>query len=332
MAIDVKKSEICIKVSDLSVTYTTPRGEVRALRNASLEVRDGETVGIAGESGCGKSTLANAIAGLLRKSAKVTSGRVSLHGEELTSLNESQWRRVRWKQVSVVPQSAMNNLSPVLRIGDQIADAILAHEHVSKREALNRAGDLLRMVHINPARVRSFPHELSGGMRQRVVIAMALALRPDLVILDEPTTALDVVVQAAILGQVKELQRNMGFSVIFITHDLPLLLQTTDRIVVMYAGQVVETASAKTFVHNARHPYSQLLMNSFPPLLGARRRAEGIAGTPPDLIVPPQGCAFADRCPKAMQKCNTQAPEVALFEDAVVHCHLYEGGTFDGRH
>lgn len=313
----------CLKVSHLGVQYRTPTGLIHAVRDVSLEVEQGEIVGVAGESGCGKSTLANAISGLLRPSAKISDGHVWLDGTDLVSLSERQLRHIRWKRVSIVPQSAMSNLSPVLRVGAQIADAILAHETISKRAALDRARELLRMVQIDPRRVSSFPHELSGGMRQRVVIAMALALHPGLLIFDEPTTALDVVVQAAILGEVKRIQRDMGFSVVFITHDLPLLLQMADRIAVMYAGKIVEVAPAATFAKEARHPYSQLLLKAFPPLLGPRKRAEGIAGAPPDLRVPPTGCAFADRCPHVMVQCNqTEPPEVPASEGSVA-CHLY---------
>lgn len=312
-------------VKSLCVEYRTPTGVVHALRKVDLEVFPGEIVGIAGESGCGKSTLAHAIAGLLRSSARVSGGHVWLDEIDLASLSERQLRQVRWKKVSIVPQSAMNNLSPVLRVGEQIADAILAHESVSKRIAMDRARELLHMVHIDPRRITNYPHELSGGMRQRVVIAMALALRPDLVILDEPTTALDVVVQAAILGEVRRLQQEMGFSVVFITHDLPLLLQITDRIAVMYAGKIVEVAPSKTYAKAARHPYSQSLMKAFPPLLGERRRVEGIAGSPPDLHVLPKGCAFADRCPHVMEQCVTTEPPEVLGTQGSVVCHLYSG-------
>ena len=322
----------CLQVSRLNVHYRTPTGWVHAVRDVSLDVQRGEIVGVAGESGCGKSTLANAVAGLLRPSAKIAGGRVWLDGVDLVSLSDRQLRSVRWKKVSIVPQSAMNNLSPVLRVGEQIADAILAHESVPKRAALDRARELLQMVQIDARRVSSFPHELSGGMRQRVVIAMALALRPDLLILDEPTTALDVVVQAAILGEVRKLQQEMGFSVVFITHDLPLLLQMTDRIAVMYAGRIVEVAPSGTFVKEARHPYSQMLMKAFPPLLGPKKRAEGIAGAPPDLHAPPAGCAFADRCPRAMPVCaQTEPPEVPAPEGSVA-CHLYREVSHLGEH
>lgn len=333
MAVVIKSAEKpCLSVRDLRVDYRTPSGITHAIRGVALDVYPGEILGIAGESGCGKSTLANAVAGLLRTSARVSTGQVWLRDIDLISLSESQLRAVRWKKVSIVPQSAMNNLSPVLRVGDQVADAIRAHEHISRRVAMRRVQELFHLVHIDPARASNYAHELSGGMRQRVVIAMALALSPELVILDEPTTALDVVVQAAILQEVKALQQSMGFSVVFITHDLPLLLQLSDRIAVMYAGKIVEVGSSRTFAKTAQHPYSQLLMKAFPPLLAQRKRAEGIPGSPPDLHSPPVGCAFADRCPKVMDRCRDDEPGEWIEEDHLVSCYLYMEMSPNGDH
>jgi peptide/nickel transport system ATP-binding protein len=211
--------------------------------------------------------------------------------------SEAELRRFRWRNVSLVMQSAMNALNPVMRVGDQFVDAVRAHEKIDRRRALTRAGELLELVGIDSRRVHSYPHELSGGMRQRVIIAMALALRPELIIMDEPTTALDVVVQREILQQIDALKRDFGFAVLFITHDISLLLEFADRIAIMYAGELVETAPAERLGADARHPYTHGLLQSFPPLTGPLTRLTGIPGAPPDLRDPPQGCRFHPRCP-----------------------------------
>ncbi len=276
-----------LRVKNLSVNYETPSGVVAAVREVSFEVYPGEILGIAGESGCGKSTLAHAVCGLLSPSAKVIQGDVWLGDTNLVHLSESHLRQLRWKEVAIVPQSAMNNLSPVLRVGDQIIDAILAHERVSMTEARGRVRQLLERVGISGKHVASYPHELSGGMRQRAVIAMALALNPQLLVLDEPTTALDVVVQASILAEIQTLREQFGFAVVFITHDLPLLIQTAERIAVMYGGRLVETGEVQEMWKAPRHPYTRALLSAFPPLSGPKQRLPQIKGSPPDLRDPP---------------------------------------------
>ncbi len=321
-------SETLVELRKLSVAY----GGVRAVDAVDLTIGESEILGLAGESGCGKSTVANAVMQILRPPAHIESGRVLFRGEDLTRLSPEELRRFRWRNVSMVFQSAMNALNPVMRVGDQFVDMMRAHEQVSKRDALAQAGHLLELVGIDSRRVRSYPHELSGGMRQRVIIAMALALRPELVILDEPTTALDVVVQREILQQVSDLQREFGFAVLFITHDLSLLLEFAHRIAIMYAGEIVEETTAHELHSSPLHPYTKGLMNSFPPLHGPFERMTGIPGSPPDLAEPPEGCRFHPRCPNCVPadaalylRQTTERPR--LREAAPGHrvaCHLVE--------
>jgi peptide/nickel transport system ATP-binding protein len=325
-------SQTLVEVRSLSVEYGFGERAVRAVDGVNLEIRRGEILGVAGESGCGKTTLANAVMQILRPPAHIAGGQIIFDGVDVTGKSREQLRQFRWRNVSMVFQSAMNALNPVMRVGDQFVDMMRAHERISKRAALKQAGELLELVGIDQRRVRAYPHELSGGMRQRVVIAMALALRPELVIMDEPTTALDVVVQREILQQVKTLQEQLGFAVMFITHDLSLLIEIADRIAIMYAGEVVEEASAKAIHASPLHPYTQGLMNSFPPLSGPITRMTGIPGAPPDLSAPPAGCRFHPRCPH----CRPENHELytrqttirpILREVApkhVVACHLVE--------
>jgi peptide/nickel transport system ATP-binding protein len=324
---------VLLELRDLAIEYRGRR-IVRAVDGVDLEIHSGEIVGLAGESGCGKSTVANAAMQILRPPAHVAGGNVLFQGEELVGRSKEELRKFRWRNVSMVFQSAMNALNPVMRVGDQFVDMMRAHEKISKKAALRSAGDLLGIVGIDPQRVRAYPHELSGGMRQRVIIAMALALEPELIIFDEPTTALDVVVQREILQQVQELQAERGFAVLFITHDLSLLLEVADRIAIMYAGEIVETAPAAAFVTSPRHPYTQGLLQSFPPLSGERRRLTGIPGSPPDLADPPAGCRFNPRCPYCdpahadlYLRQTTERPRLLEVEPGhAVACHLVEQG------
>ena len=317
-----------IEVRGLEVEY----GRVRAVDGIDLTIGTGEILGLAGESGCGKSTVANAIMQILRPPARIVGGNIRFQGEELTGKRREELRRYRWRNVSMVFQSAMNSLNPVMRVGDQFVDMMRAHEHISKSRALSRAGELLDLVGLDKRLVRAYPHELSGGMRQRVIIAMALALSPELVIFDEPTTALDVVVQREILQQLQDLQRERGFAVLFITHDLSLLLEFADRIAIMYAGEIVESAPAGRLAENALHPYTQGLMRSFPPLAGPRARLVGIPGAPPDLREPPSGCRFHPRCPHCLPdnaalylRQTTERPRLREVEpEHSVACHLVE--------
>ena len=332
MAADVE-TDVLLELDDLVVDYLQPGRPLRAVDHVNLKIRAGEIVGLAGESGCGKTTTANAILSILQPPAEVTGGRIKFRGVDVVGLSVKERRRYRWRNVSMVFQSAMNSLNPVMRVGDQFVDMMQAHEPVSKRHALANAGNLLELVGIDPRRVRSYPHQLSGGMRQRVIIAMALALKPELVILDEPTTALDVVVQREILQQFRQLKQELGFSVLFITHDLSLLLSLADRVAIMYAGELVETAAAAELAASPLHPYTQGLLRSFPPLHGPLTRLTGIPGTPPDLANPPAGCRFHPRCPHCVRdelqlyvRQTTERPVLREIEPGHrVACHLVTG-------
>jgi peptide/nickel transport system ATP-binding protein len=316
--------EPLLDVRHLSVEYLTARGAVRAVDDVSFALCKGEVFGLAGESGCGKSTIAHAITRLLKPPAQIAGGQVLFRGQDIMAMDPQTLRHFRWSKISIVFQSAMNALNPVISVGAHIADTLQAHTALSKREALDRGADLLRIVGIESSRLKSYPHELSGGMRQRVVIALALALNPELIILDEPTTALDVVVQKEILQQIEDLKERFGFSILFITHDLSLLVEFSTRIAIMYAGRIVELAPAAALFEKPRHPYTVGLMNSFPSVTGPRREMRGIPGAPPDLAAPPGGCRFHPRCPHVMAVCRTADP--VLTEECTgckVACHLY---------
>jgi oligopeptide/dipeptide ABC transporter ATP-binding protein len=299
-----------LDISDLRVVYRTATGDVRAVDQVSLALHPGEVVGLAGESGSGKSTLAYAACRLLRPPALITGGSVRYSGRRLESgadimaMSADQLRQLRWREIAIVFQSAMNALNPVLSVRAQLTDAIRAHLEVTRAEADDRAAGLLDLVGISRARLRGYPHQLSGGMRQRIMIAMALATEPEVIIMDEPTTALDVVVQRDILSQVAELRERLGFAILFITHDLSLLLELADRIAVMYAGRLLETGTAAGLQHEPAHPYTKGLLNSFPSLHGPRRDLAGIPGSPPDLRELGPGCPFLPRCGSATDACH----------------------------
>jgi peptide/nickel transport system ATP-binding protein len=326
------RREVLLELNELVVDYGVGEARCRAVDHVDLQIHAGEIVGLAGESGCGKSTIANAAMQVLQSPAVIAGGSVVFRGENLVGKNKEYLRRFRWRNVSMVFQSAMSSLNPVMRVGDQFVDMMKAHEKISKDDAIERAGNLLEHVGIDRRRVRSYPHELSGGMRQRVIIAMALALGPELVILDEPTTALDVVVQREIIQQLQELQREHRFAVLFITHDLSLLIEVAHRIAIMYAGEIIETAPAERLSRDPQHPYTMGLLKSFPPLSGPRARLQGILGSPPDLRNPPAGCRFHPRClhcgPTELVRCDRGPTDVPLLREVrpehFVACHLAE--------
>ena len=321
-------SKPLLSVKDLCVEYRAERGQVHAVTDFSFEIRRGEFFGLAGESGCGKSTTAYAIMRLLKGAASIPKGEIVFNGRNVLAFGKEELRLFRWDQTSMVLQSAMNNLNPVVTIGSQLADAILAHEPTVKADAMERAKALLKLVNIDESRLKAYPHELSGGMRQRVVIAMALALKPDLIIFDEPTTALDVVVQYNIIRRIQILKREMGFSILFITHDLPLMLEICDRIGIMYAGRLMEVAPVETLKAGGSHPYSQGLLRAFPSLLGPKVRLKGIPGSVPDLITPPEGCLFYDRCGQRTDRCRAQVPPFEpLGEGHWCACFNAKGGS-----
>ncbi|HWO76003.1 MAG TPA: ABC transporter ATP-binding protein [Bacillus sp. (in: firmicutes)] len=302
--------ETLLSVENLSTYFKTEKGISKAVENVSFLVNEGEMLGLIGESGCGKTTVAQSILRLIEYPGKVVSGSVYLAGKELLKASETEMRKLRWKEISVIPQSAMNALNPIYTIGDQIIEAILLHEDVSRKEALIRTKELLQMVGIDGDRWKSYPHEFSGGMKQRVAIAMALACKPKLIISDESTTGLDVLTQAQIIALLKNLQKKMNLSVILISHDLPMVTAVCDRIAIMYAGKIVEWASTEQLIKGANHPYSKALLNATPDLNDIDREVTSIPGTVPNLVNPPQGCRFQSRCPLAVDRCSMESPEL----------------------
>ncbi|MGW5670783.1 ABC transporter ATP-binding protein [Micromonospora sp. NPDC003776] len=326
-----------LEIRGLRVDYGLGDAAVHAVRDVDLTLHRGEVLGLAGESGSGKSTLAYGLTRLLPPPGVVSGGQVVYHPVDgppvdVLALTPAQLRAFRWAETSIVFQGAMNSLNPVHRISTQLLDVIKAHEPRSTAAARReRAGELLRLVGISADRLDSYPHQLSGGMRQRVMIAMALALEPQVVIMDEPTTALDVVMQRQILGQLAELRERLGFAVLFITHDLSLLVEFSDRIAIMYGGRIVEEAAAGQLYRGALHPYTDGLLHSFPALRGPRRELTGIPGSPPDLRAMPDGCAFHPRCPKAFDPCDKKLPPLGPPGDGdprrSVACWLHPAAT-----
>jgi oligopeptide/dipeptide ABC transporter ATP-binding protein len=301
-----------LEITDLSISFATATGDVKAVRHVDLSLAPGEIVGLAGESGSGKSTLALGACRLLRPPAIITSGsviyrgrRVGPGGVEVLDLSPRELRALRWREIAIVFQSAMNALNPVLRVADQLGDVIDAHLRLDREARRERLTWLLDMVGIPRERLRSYPHELSGGMRQRIMIAMALATEPEVVIMDEPTTALDVVVQREILAEVAQLQKELGFAVLFITHDLSLLLEIANRIAILYGGRMVELGASEQIHRRPAHPYTRGLLNSFPSVRGPRRELAGIPGSPPDPREMPPGCPFEPRCRFAKPECRS---------------------------
>lgn len=312
-----------LEINNLCVDYVSPNGVARAVNNVSLSIAPGETLGIAGESGCGKSTLAFAISRLHKAPALISEGEIIYNGQDVLKMNDRQLRNFRWNDVSVVFQSAMNSLNPVITIGEQLTDVILAHRKIPYKQAHERAVELLNIVGIHADRMASFPHQLSGGMRQRVVIAVALALEPKLIIMDEPTTALDVVVEREILNELYELKSKFGFSILFISHDLSLMGEIADRIGVMYAGNLIELGEAQKVFGDPQHPYTKGLISSFPTIHGPKERLYGIPGNPVNLLQIPQGCNFQERCNVCFAQCKQAEPTLTHVENGnLVSCHL----------
>lgn len=316
-------SEALLEVRNLTVDYVGDQSVARAVNGISFDIRRGEAFGLAGESGCGKSTVAFALARLTRLPGLVSGGSIRFEGEDVLGFSRERLKRFRWSEVSFVFQSAMSALNPVIRIAEQIEDAIAAHrQHATREEMRARAVELFDLVGISPRRLDDYPHQFSGGMRQRICIAMALALEPKLIIMDEPTTALDVVVQRDIIEQICELKDRFGFSILFITHDLGLMIEFCDRIGVMYAGELVEVAPAAAILTAPQHPYTRALGRSFPGLSGPRVRLEGIAGVPPSLTALPPGCRFSPRCGEALPMCSRIVPALRPTPGGEAACHL----------
>jgi peptide/nickel transport system ATP-binding protein len=316
-------TEPLLEVADLTIEYLTDAADVRAVDHVSFSVDPGEFLGIVGESGCGKSTLLFGVAQLLSPPAQVSGGRVIFRGQDMVGLGPEQLRHMRWRDYSVVMQSAMNALNPMKSIGAQFKDTLEAHGSESGEEIHNRSAEVLRMVGIDPVHLKSYPHQLSGGMRQRSMIAMALLFTPQLVIMDEPTSALDVVAQRSLMSKIKDLQRSLGFAVIFVTHDMSVVSRYSDRVMVMYAGQIAESATTEAIFDRPLHPYTRALMSAFPSVRGPRRALVGLPGAPPDLARPPSGCRFHPRCPDVMPECLTRKPELYAVRGAEVRCLLY---------
>ncbi|MCW4048511.1 MAG: ABC transporter ATP-binding protein [Candidatus Bathyarchaeota archaeon] len=314
-----------IEVRDLVTHYLTAQGSVDAVSGLNFTVEKGQTFGLAGESGCGKTTAALSIMGLLPSNGRIMGGQIIIDGEDLLQKTEAELKKIRWSKVSIVFQGAMNALNPVLNVGEQILEVILEKEDVTKSEALDRVRELFRLVEIEPSRIIDYPHEFSGGMRQRVMIAMALANYPKLVIADEPITALDVIVQNQILELMKDLQRKLDLSQILITHDLSVIAETCDKVGIMYAGKLVEYGEAGPIFKTPLHPYTSALIGAYPSIVGEKKKLNFIPGSPPNLIDPPRGCRFHPRCPYTKEICSQEEPEYREEEPGhYAACHYVE--------
>jgi oligopeptide/dipeptide ABC transporter ATP-binding protein len=324
---DTESSNLLLSVRNLSVAYLTDAGPVVAVDNVDLDLHRGEFLAVVGESGCGKSTLMFAISRLLSPPAEIVGGSVTFRGQEMAQMSDKELRHLRWRDFSVVMQNAMNALNPVMTVGQQMRDACKAHSAMSNDEIATRSAEVLRLVSIDPIHLNSFPHQLSGGMRQRAMIAMSLLFTPDLIVMDEPTSALDVVGQRSLMRQIKELQNRLGFAVIFVTHDISLVRHFSDRLMVMYAGQVAELGVTSTLFETPRHPYARALLEAYPSIRGEKTPLTGIAGSPPNLLTPPPGCRFQPRCADAMPECSLIQPPIYVVGGSEVRCLLYRDAT-----
>lgn len=316
-------SERHLSIKSLVMYYRTMRGEVKAVDDVSFSLSKGETIAVIGESGCGKSSLAKSIIRLLPRNVSIYKGTVLFNGLNLMDLDEETFtKEIRWTKITYVPQAALNSLNPIIKIGEQMIEPLILHQKMSKSEALERAAKTLKAVGVNEAFLHHYPFELSGGMKQRVIIAMSLLTNPELMILDEPTSSLDVLTQANIMNLLKKIKREMKISMMFITHDVSLSSELADKVAVMYAGQIVEFSDAETFYKNPKHPYSQKLMESVP-TLRTDKKLGFISGSPPSLLDPPKGCRFAERCPFVFEKCMKDPPTMHLNGDFYAKCWLY---------
>jgi len=312
-----------LEVNNLSVVYEQPNApDVEAVRDVSFTIDRGDNMGLVGESGCGKTTTATAIIRNLPPAGKITQGEIIFDGRDITNLDGEELRKLRWKEISMISQSAMASLNPVYTVNQQIREAIQTHEDgVSDAEARERGEELFELVGMDPDRITDYPNQLSGGMRQRAIIAMALALEPKLIIADEPTTALDVIVQEQILHRINELQDDINSSMLMITHDISVVAETCDQVAVMYGGKLMEAGTTDQIYNNAHHPYTLGLQNAFPSIEGEKQDLVSIPGFPPDLENPPDGCRFAPRCPWAEVECEHPLPEVEAGDGHRVMCH-----------
>jgi oligopeptide/dipeptide ABC transporter ATP-binding protein len=318
-----------LEIQDLSTHFVSAGGArvVRAVNEVSFTLRAGETLGIVGESGSGKSTLALTILRLLPQAARIVQGKINFEGENLLDKSDSEMRHIRGKRIAMILQDPMASLNPLFTIGDQVAEPMRIHEHMARKGAWAKAKDLLRAVRISApdTRVREYPHQMSGGMRQRIVGAIAISCEPSLLIADEPTTSLDVTIQAQYLNLLRELQRAHHLAMIFITHNLGIVAKMCDQVAVMYAGRMVEVGPVRQIFNRPSHPYTEALLQSIPRLADSRERLTAIEGQPPDLVSPPTGCAFHPRCPRAIERCHDEDPPIfAVADNQRTRCWLAE--------
>lgn len=317
-----------LEVRELRTYFKTQEGTLRAVDGVDFSLDKGQAMGLAGESGCGKTTAALSIMKLLPANGYIAGGSIVFMGQDMSKVTGDKLRAIRWRDISIIFQGAMNALNPVKRVGDQIVEPILLHEKVTEEIAMKRVRELFELVGINPNRIREYPHEFSGGMRQRVMIAMALACKPRLVIADEPTTALDVMIQAQILQLLKNLQKELDLAMIIISHDLSVLAETCDFLSIMYAGKIVERSTATSVFMNPQHPYTKGLIAAFPNIKGEKKMPASIAGNPPNLIHPPVGCRFSPRCYAVQEICKQQEPPLVEVEPGhFAACHFVKPGV-----
>ena len=320
---------LVLEIEKLNTVYRTQRGDVRAAEDVSFAIREGLNFGLVGESACGKSTVLRSVIGVLPPNAFVPGGRILFKGRDLTALDEEERRKLRWKQISMITQSALNSLDPVHKVGDQIVEAIQIHETMDRTNAKQRVEEMFVLVGIDSKRFREYPHQFSGGMRQRAIIAMSLILKPSLVLADEPTTSLDVIVQDQILNNVRRLQDMLGFSMLLVTHDMALVIENCDRVGVMYGGKIMELGPKRDVILHPFHPYTMGLKNSFPNILDRRSELISIPGVPPVLMGEMRGCRFISRCPFGTERCSREIPpliEVGPGHQAACHdVHQAEG-------
>ena len=319
-ASDAREDGMLLDVQNLVMTYSTMQGKVRAVDGVSFSLRKGEALGLVGESGCGKSSIAMALLRLLPESARIESGSVLLDDVDIVTLPEDEMRAYRWARISMVFQAAMNSLDPVYRVGDQIIEALEQHVLSARPESIERVRELYDLVSLDHSFITRYPHEYSGGMRQRAIIAMALACEPDLIIADEPTTALDVIVQNRILREMKKVQDELNMGMIYISHDMAVIAEVSDVVAVMYAGKIMEFGDAHGIFNSPIHPYTRALMSAFPSVTGEKKELAGLSGELPNLLNPPSGCRFHPRCPYATKECATQDPPIVRVGERWAAC------------
>ena len=313
-----------LEIKNLNVHFPIHIGTVRAVEDVTLNLKEGEVMGLVGESGCGKSTLGFSILRLLRPPGKLAGGQIRYHGDDIAKMSEKEILSLRGKRIAMIFQDPLTSLNPLFSIGDQFVETILTHEKgISKKEALKRAGEMLRRLGIAPERLHEYPHQMSGGMRQRIMIGMALVLNPDLLIADEPTTALDVIVEAQFLDLLNELRAQFNLTILLISHNLGIVAQMADRITVMYGGRLAESGQAETVFEKPLHPYTQGLLASIPNIQLDQPELHTMPGAPPDLVDPPSGCVFHPRCPHVMDKCRREIPRGVESNGHLTACWLY---------